>query len=235
MAWYVFALVDEPLTGRPAGGLSGRLASRRVPGGYAIVERRADVPPVEFGTLKKHDAVIARVSAVVPAILPVRFGTLLESEEIDAALADREEEMADAFDVVRGRVQFTWRAERGARGAQGLSAVARSAKADARGLSAVARSAKADATGAGAAYLRGVAAKAAPPAVFRPLRDTLRPLVAMERFQPATASLPDSLYHLVERASVERYGLLAHQLAEAATALRLSGPFAPFAFTPDLL
>ena len=216
MAWYVFALVDEPPAPRPGRGLREPLRARRVPGGFAIIERRADVPPAEFDTLRRHDAVVTRVAAAVPAILPVRFGTLLEFEELENALAEREEEIADAFEAVRGRVQFTWRAG-GARRAPG------------------ARRAKADARGTGAEYLRRAAAKAAPPSAFRAVREKLRPLVTAERYQPAMPSLPDSLYHLVDRESIERYGLIAEKLASASPALRVSGPFPPFAFTPELL
>ena len=69
--------------------------------------------------------------AQVPAILPVRFGTLLESEELEEALQDRDEEIAEAFALVRGRVQFTWRAGR----ARGRGADAQRAQAAARGAS----------------------------------------------------------------------------------------------------
>ena len=45
----------------------------------------------------------------MPAILPVRFGTLLEADHLDEATRERDDEIAEAFDVVRDRVQFTWR------------------------------------------------------------------------------------------------------------------------------
>jgi len=222
MAWYVFALVDEAPSSRPGRGLREPLASRRVPGGFAIVERRADVPPAEFDTLRKHDAVVGRIAAAVPAILPVRFGTLLELEEIEEALAEREEEIAEAFERVRGRLQFTWRA--------------RGPGADARGAKGAARRARgAGGAQTGAEYLRRAAAKAAPPVAFRTIRDQLRPLVAAERYQPATRALPDSLYHLVDRGSLERYDVLAATLAAGSPVLRVTGPFPPFAFTPELL
>jgi hypothetical protein len=221
MPWYVFALVDEPPAVRLGRGLRGSLAARRLPAGFAIVERRADVPPAEFDTLRTHDAVVARLAAAVPAILPVRFGTLLELEEMDEALADREPEIVEAFDRVRGRVQFTWRAQ----GARRLVAEARRAKAAAAG----------DAGAPGVDYLRRAAAKAAPPAAFRAVREQLRPLLAAERYQAATASLPHALYHLVDRGRVSRYSLIARTLASSSPALRLSGPFPPFAFTPELL
>jgi gas vesicle protein GvpL/GvpF len=221
MPWYVFALVDEPPAMRLGRGLRGPLAARRLPGGFAIVERRADVPPAAFGTLRTHDAVVTRLAAAVPAILPVRFGTLLELEDMQETLADREPDIVEAFDRVRGRVQFTWRAQ----GAGRLTLEARRAKAAAQG----------GAGAPGADYLRRAAAKAAPPAAFRAVREKLRPLLAAERYQAATASLPNSLYHLVDRASVSRYRLIARTLASANPALRLSGPFPPFAFTPELL
>jgi hypothetical protein len=223
MPWYVFALVEEP-PARPGTGLRERLAARRVPGGFAILERRADVPPAEFGTLKKHDAVVARLARSVPAILPVRFGTLMEWEEIEQALEDRDEEIASALAGVRGRVQFTWR--RSARGPG-----ARRAKAAAQGARGAA------AASSGAEYLRRAARAAAtiPPAAFGTVRKRLQPVTVAERYQAATPSLPDSLYHLVDRDRVERYTLMAETLASGSPVLRVSGPFPPFAFTPELL
>jgi hypothetical protein len=225
MSWYVFALVDEP-PAKPGSGLRGRLAARRVPGGFAILERRADVPPPEFGTLKTHDAVLARLARHATAVLPVRFGTLMEWEEIEQALEDRDEEIASAFAQVRDRVQFTWRT--GGRGAQSAGGAGGAPGAqDAAGVSAA----------SGAEYLRRAAraAAASPPAAFGAVQKQLRPLTVAERYQAATPALPDSLYHLVDRDSVERYTLTAEKLASTNPVLHVSGPFPPFAFTPALL
>ena len=137
----------------------------------------------------------------------------MEREEIEEALDERDEEIAEAFAVVRGRVQFTWRR---------LPAVARRAKAAARK------------PGSGAEYLRR-AANPPLPAAFKILRAKLKPLIAGERFQPATAKLPDSLYHLVERKHSGRYTTAARAMQKATPPLALSGPFPPFAFAPDLL
>ena len=203
MPWYVFALVDRPPAERQGRGLANALAVCRVPGAFAVVERRADVPPAELGALRTHDAVVARIAGAVPAILPVRFGTLLELDDLEETLAEREEELAEAFALVRGRVQFTWRVARGAQGAQGASgascargasgaggASGASGARGAQGLGAEARRAKAAAM-TGTEYLKHAAAKAAPPAAFRAIRETLRPLVVGERYQPATATLPN--------------------------------------------
>ena len=85
MAWYVFALVDAIPVRARGEGADGPLSIRKLAGAFAVVERRADVPPVEFGSLKKHQDVVTRLAAQVPAILPVRFGTLLEAEHLEEA------------------------------------------------------------------------------------------------------------------------------------------------------
>jgi hypothetical protein len=228
MAYYVFALVDQRPRGRAGAGLTGGLIARPIPGGFVIVERRADVPPVELGALKKHDSVVRRLADAVPAILPVRFGTLLEVESIEEALLDRDEEIGEAFDAVRNRQQFTWR--RAARIGRSASALRAARPGKAQGRGAIAAS--------GTAYLRAAVQAARPPAAapaFRAAREKLRPFVAVERYQPATSTLPDSLYHLVDRGSAARYRALAETLASASPLIRVTGPFPPFAFTPELL
>ena len=216
MPWYVFALVDAPPRGAKGRGLSGALGLRRVPGGYAVVERRADIPPAEFGSLQRHQEVVTQIAARVPAILPVRFGTLLDDAGIAEALDEREEEIAAALAAVRDRVQFTWRSP-----ARPLPRRARSAVK--RELS-------------GAEYLRRAARSARPaaPAKWRSLRG-LAPLVAAERYQPATATTPESLYHLVARDTVGRYTTIAEGLKHVNPTLSMTGPWPPFAFTPEVL
>lgn len=122
MPLYVFALIDAAPAGPPGRGLGSSLTFRRVAGVFAAVERRADVPPVEMGLLAAHQRIVERLAGRVSAILPVRFGTLLTIEELEEALADRDEELADALDFVRGRRQMTWRVRRAkgeGRGARG--------------------------------------------------------------------------------------------------------------------
>lgn len=219
MPWYVFALVDRPPTGRKGKGLSGALGLRSIPGGLAVVERRADVPPPEFGSLRRHHDVVADLATRVPAILPVRFGTLLDDDAIDEALAERGEEIEEALDAVRDRVQFTWRRK----------TRASKRRAPARASDDLPRAAS------GTEYLRRAAkaAKPSPPAAWRSLRRTLAPLIAAERYQPATATTPESLYQLVGRDRIDRYWKAAAALRDADAALTLSGPWAPFAFTPE--
>lgn len=218
MAWYVFALVDEMPAGKPGTGLTGALGIRRVGSILAAVERRADVPPAEFGTLQRHQDVVSDLAARVPALLPVRFGTLLDTEALEEVLGEREGDVADAFDLVRGRVQFTWRRKQ----VRGARSEVRDPRHDVR---------------SGTDYLRRAARsmKPAAPAAWRPIRSTLKPLVAAERYQPATASTPESLYHLVARTDAGAYQRLGAELASAGRDMLLTGPFPPFAFTPEVL
>ena len=232
MPWYVFALVDAVPKGTPGKGLTGNLSLREVPGGLAVVERRADVPPMEFGTLQKHQAVVARLCERVPAILPVRFGTLLEGEEIEEVLQERDGEIAEAFSVVRRRVQFTWRRTKDTKEAKET----KEQRTKERKTKERVRDPRGEAE-TGTEYLLRVArAKSpAPPPAFRALRSKVAPLVAAERYQPAAAQLPASLYHLVDRSAIERYEVIGEAIAHANPGLRMSGPFPPFAFAPEIL
>jgi hypothetical protein len=248
MPWYVFALVDAIPSGRAGRGLGGALAIRKLAGGFAVVERRADVPPMEFGSLKKHQEVVARLASRVPAILPVRFGTLLETEDLEAAVRERDEEIVEAFDVVRDRVQFTWRREvrrarrevRGAsRDVRGATGELRGASGDVPGVRGEVRGAEREGIGAmsGTDYLRQIAlaAKPAPPAAFRALAATLGPLIAAQRYQPGTAVLPEAVYHLVAKTQVTPYLAAADDLKTSTPQLTVTGPWAPFAFSPEIL
>jgi hypothetical protein len=243
MAWYVFALVDAIPSGRAGRGLTGALSIRKLAGAFALVERRADVPPTEFGSLKKHQEVVGRIASRVPAILPVRFGTLLESADLEESVRDRDEEIAEAFDMVRDRVQFTWR--RRLRGARREVGGARrevgGALRETRGARRVDGDSKsetrADLPTSGAEYLRQAARAAAPapPAAYRALGATLGPLVAARRYQPGTAVLAEAVYHLVEKKHVTRYLAAADSLKSSNPALVMSGPWPPFAFAPEIL
>jgi hypothetical protein len=215
MSLYVFALMDAPIA-RAGRGLRGPVVVRPVAGAFAAVERRADVPPIEFGTLQSHETIVDRLATRVPAILPVRFGTLLSAEELDEAMGERMEEVQDAFGVVRGCVQFTWRSSSAA------------AITPARTKTVNARS--------GTDYLRRLvrAAHPEPPPSFKRAR-MLGTLAAAQRFMPASGVSPAALYHLVDRRRVGAYSAAASRVHAEAPGLSWSGPFAPYAFAPELL
>jgi len=218
MAWYVFALLDAPPLRRAGKGLSGPIAVREMAACYVAAERRADVPPVELGALKKHHVVVARLWKHVPAILPVRFGTLLDSTEIADALDGKDEELAEAFDLVRGRAQFSWRAPRRDRRRTSATIIQRPD------------------TMSGTEYLCRAARAITPPPRFSSIRRRLAPFISAERYEPSRSALPETLYHLVERKSIDAYLSAASQIPSSSSVVpTLSGPFPPYAFVPELL
>ncbi len=224
MPLYVFALIDAAPAGPSGRGLGSALTFRRVAGVFAAVERRADVPPVEMGSLAAHQRIVERLADRASAILPVRFGTLLTIEELEESLTDRDEELADALDFVRGRRQMTWRARR-ARGK------GRGPKTEDRRVGGEGRRVK-----SGTEYLlraRAAAATTASPA-FRSVRERIGPLAAAERYQRQTDRLPESFYHLVDYTHMDHYKRAARELLESTSALTMSGPWAPYAFVPEL-
>ena len=210
MSWYVFAIVDRMPAHRPARGLSAPLSFRRVGGVYAAIERRADVPPLEFGVLRTHQRIVCRLAAAVPAILPVRFGTLMEAEEIETALTDRDEEIAEALDDVRARVQFTWRFG------------SRSVRVAPRDVSRAPQS--------GTDYLRQLAGPAIPPRVLSFIRSPLRRLAAAEKYQAATSTVPQTRYHLVDKRRVTAYERAAAIVHAAHPHAVVTGPWPPYSF-----
>jgi hypothetical protein len=217
MAWYVFALLDALPSRRAGKGLSGPMTVRDMGACYIAVERRADVPPIQLGALKTHHLVVVRLWKNAPAVLPVRFGTLLESAEIADALEGKDEELTEAFDRVRKRAQFTWRAPR-ASGAKPLTG------------------AQAAASVSGTEYLRRAARASTPPARFSAIRRQLAPLVAAERYEGSRQALPETLYHLVDRTDIDAYRAAAARISSSSSvAATLSGPFPPYAFVPELL
>jgi hypothetical protein len=226
MAWYVFALIDAVPAGRPGKGLTGALSLRELAGAFVVVERRADVPPIAFGTLKRHQEVVSRLAKQVPAILPVRFGTLLDAADLDEAIQERREEIADAFDLVRDRVQFTWRVAGKPRREPAAAGARRDDRGPARTTSL-----------SGTQYLRQAAraANPPPPPAFRPLQTRLASLAVRQRYQPGTAALPEAVYHLVPASETRRYIAAAADLDATSPPLAMTGPFAPFAFAPEIL
>lgn len=212
MHWYVFALVDEPPARMAGRGFASPIVFKELPGCFAAAERRADVPPVEMGALKDHDRVVTALWKRVPAILPVRFGTLVDLGEVRELLTDRDEEIAEAFDGVRGKAQFTWRRLR-----ESHAKAPRAASGAASGTE----------------YLRRAAGDPVP-ARYAGLRKALGRYIAGERFQPGAAPRPERLYHLVANGDTAAYASAGRALASRA-GLAFSGPWPPYAFAPEIL
>jgi hypothetical protein len=101
----VYALSDAP----PAVEVRGALgeAVRAVPAGslLALAGEVDHAPELSADAVRAHDAVVRRLAAACPALLPVRFGSL--ADEVD--FSGREGELLEALELVRGREQMTLR------------------------------------------------------------------------------------------------------------------------------
>lgn len=213
---YVYALTSSPLETFRVG--RSRIESFRF-GGITVVAERAATPPKTSETALRHQhAVVEAIAARADAVLPARFGSLVDQEELSAILELRGDAVLQALDLVRGRVQMTVRfpAEanppRPAAGAQARKPVS------------------------GAAYLRArrAAVTAPAPPALDALREAVAPLLAAERRDLSAGRAFATVYHLIPAGSAEDY----RQRVEGASlprAVRVTGPWPAFAFTPELL
>jgi hypothetical protein len=216
---YVFGLVDAK-----AGGFTE--AGHRiefVPAGavYAAVERLGERPAVSEETLRAQHRIVERIAAKVDAVLPARFGSLVDLGELDRVVALRRGGIRDALELVRGRTQMTVRL---------LDAVVRAPVAPPPHRGAV--------TESGTAYLqarRQAGVRVLSPAVAA-VTGAVRDIVAAERAEAGEGRVAATLYHLVGHAGVEKYRkrLAALQAGLDQQTLSISGPWPPFAFVPEL-
>jgi hypothetical protein len=153
------------------------------------------------------------LAARFPAILPARFGTVVEESELMFILSSRRAALRQALTTVRGRVQMTIRVlSRGDAEGRAL------AKAEAGGGAVTGRD-----------YLAGKARAGRAVAGFEPVRAAVSRWVRDERVDRRGGV--SSVYHLIPRSSTVTYRR-AVQAAAASTGLRLivSGPWPPYAF-----
>ena len=225
MSVYVYALVAEAPSEGLGTGMSGE-ALRVVTCGrlLAVVGDTSARPPVTSTALREHDRTIRRITAVTDAVLPMRFGSMVDGElELAGHLEPAEAALEAALVLVAGREQMTVRVyERQARAEEGTR-IAAPPPAAAN-------------LGPGARYLldrrrtlehdphRAAldAVLAAPASFIRAQRiesHGSRPLIA-------------SVHHLIERGQGAAYAAVLHagtaHLIDAA--LTVSGPWPPYAF-----
>jgi hypothetical protein len=185
---------------------------------YAAVERAERAPVVSEQALRSQHGVIAELSARVDALLPVRFGAFVEAGELESIVSRRQEVIADALRLVRGRSQMTVRLlrEDAQRGTATLQPATRPQS--------------------GTDYLEGRRQlRAVLPSSLAAVSGAVRGLVVTERCEVGRGGLSFMLYHLVDREDVQRYRDCAAAVKEPADGtLTVTGPWAPFAFAPDL-
>ncbi|MBA2258236.1 MAG: GvpL/GvpF family gas vesicle protein [Acidobacteria bacterium] len=217
---YVYALTDAPI----AGWADDDRAIETIPVGrfFAVCEHRPAAPAVSEAELRRQHEIVLRIAESAPAMLPARFGSLVDDAELARILHDRADVVLTALDRVRGHVQMTVRiAVEGSQPAGGEETARSPAL---QGCSP---------TGSGRAYLQERFRQAVPdtPPRARVPLNAVKKWVADER-RTARGTGMITLYHLVRRADVQKYkDALGHADVPG---MRVSGPWPAFAFAPDL-
>jgi hypothetical protein len=193
-------------------------------GGLLAVVGDISVPPAVTSTaLREHDRAIRRMTAVTDAVLPMRFGSMVDGElELARRLEPAEAALEAALVRVAGREQMTVRVYEGqARAEESTRSAAPAAAAD---------------LGPGARYLlerrraqENDPHRAALDAVLAAAGSFIR---AQRIESHGSPPLIASVYHLIDRGRGEAYAAVLHAgtagLAHAAVAV--SGPWPPYAF-----
>lgn len=213
---YVYGLADRRAAPLKAAGHAIRFVE--VEGMFAAVENMTERPAISEETLRAQHEIVARIASRVDALLPARFGALVDEMELAAVVRQRRGAIEAALDLVRGRVQMTLRffADRPPE----LPLEPLPSQQTAR---------------TGTSYLHQRRAAAAgqpvPPEVSR-IDAAVAHLVLGRREERGRGRVALALYHLIERGSEPEYlDALAPLRGETLT---VSGPWPPFAFVPEL-
>ena len=220
----VYAVVttrSSPDTFRSRSGEWLRLVRHR--GIAAVVSERARPAAPSPANLRRYDRTMRELSERFRAILPARFGTWIDEDELISTLSSRRAALAEALAAVRGRVQMTVRVVR-AGGASSASAGNDVGRPFGGAV---------QASISGRDYLNArVRAAAAARLVpgFEPVRNAVKRWLRAERVEHRAGV--SSVYHLIPRASADAYRRAVQAAADAA-GLRVivSGPWPPYAFS----
>lgn len=209
MPLYVLALTDTPLEPLTIGRRVVR--GMRFGSVYAIHERRRVAPVLDDDALREQHALVVESARHVDAILPVRFGAFVDKTSLARLIRDHGAEIRQGLDEVRNCRQMTIR------------------------LIGIPPPVQATRASSGREYLEARRRAAAPdlPPAARTLLDGLRPLVVRERIAPGAGRLVATVYHLVDAGTLARYTRLLRRTCPPDALV--SGPWPPFAFTPQLL
>jgi gas vesicle protein GvpL/GvpF len=220
---YLYAVLAAAPPAAGVHGLAGEpVRALRLGDLVAAVGDVAAAPALTAETLRAHDEVVRALAAASDAILPARFGSFVsDASALAEALTAQAAALADALRLVEGCEQMTAR----------LFSATTAAAPEEPVLAAA----------SGTEYLEGRRrawrrAREVPEAA--PLRACLQGLVRAERVQRHDAPpLIASLYHLIARGRAADYlaAVTAAATALAPARVRATGPWAPYAFTPEAL
>jgi hypothetical protein len=212
---YVYALAERGLPARMR--IHGRLLRTLTIGDVAVVvELSPERPQADVEVLQEQHDVLVRLAARGRALLPARFGTLLTEAHLRATVAEHAVSITSALTRVRGRCQMTIRVF----GTPDASTP------------------PVNRTAGGAAYLRSRRARAAHrPADADAIHHALAPLASDERVEAGRDTLRVTVFHLIPETSVAAYRQEAAGLQAilAPSRLTVTGPWPPFAFSPELI
>ncbi len=214
MALYVYALTDRAAASFVAAGRS--ITFIDAGGVFAAATQMETMPELSEAALSDQHDVVGRIAARVDAILPARFGSLIDRGELERVVALRRGAIVEALALVAGCEQMTVRVF---------------AAGDERRPRVPAPAAN------GTAYLRQRAdAERSVHALLGPLSDAARPFVRAERSARAARGVAATLYHLIARGDSTSYRERLDALRDARPApdFVVSGPWPPFAFAPEL-
>ena len=213
--FYVFALASEACD--PFECTGHVIESIEMQGVYALVERSDRPPVVSEQALRDQHEVIAELHARSNALLPARFGAFVDARELESIVDQRRTAIVDALRLVRGRSQMTIRLLVAEPTGAVRSVQARNPPAT------------------GTEYLESRRASlSALPAALSAASEAVRGLVVDERFETGRGASAAMLYHLVDRRQIPAYRDLLAEVASDDGRVTVSGPWAPFAFVPDL-
>lgn len=216
---YVYALVDRKL---PALKVSGRtIEAVQVGHLYAMAQRTEHAPVISEEALREQYDVVLELHERTAAILPARFGSLVDYAELTRIVTLRHAQLAAALDLVRNREQMTVRL---------IGSAATPDAADRRVPAGAARP--------GTRYLeerRAAAGYPLPEAAAR-LTAAVRSLIVADKAEPGEGNVRGILHHLIERRSSAAYcRALALAASDVDFPVKVTGPWPPFAFVPELL
>ena len=210
MPLYVLALTDTDLGTWTVGGR--KLHSVTYDRIHVVYQRRSVVPPAADEELRAQHAVVVAIAGRAPAVLPARYGSLLAKHQLTAAIRQHETEILTALDRVRDHAQMTIRI---------------------LGKRAPGTAVQSAAPISGTEYLQRARRAADPPTTSagEGVLSAVKPFVAAERRERGAGGLLATVYHLVDVHKVERYTKAA---GGPVTGVIVSGPWPPFAFSPQL-
>lgn len=212
---YVYALT-EPGMPRRVQILGHALRILTIGQVQVVVEYHEERPEATTESLREQHAVVVELDSRSNALLPARFGTVLRERALRSTVSEHEAEILQALARVRGRQQMTVRVF-------GAPDTARPVD---------------DRTSTGTAFLESRRFRAHYiPAEAATIRTLIGALATAERVEAGERGLRVTVFHLVARQAVEAYRRQAEALhpALAPHEVTVTGPWPPFAFSPELL